>query len=1005
MTRAMLQQGFSLSERRARVKRFPYRLKLNLQMFAIGFTPEQDPVNDALSCDPAMKQVLEAKSAVELLAIKKRLANEPLKEVDRRIYYEAIDARSRADFAAWCVEEAANKEEDAAKTPVGFQVNHATVTIATDAVEPSVAVITDSSGNAMDICLAQAVSITDAGGQASGWFRQPVSRVDAINGNNRIYPRAVYKLTLDSLVQSGFPYAGEHPHPTSMKGMDGRVLFDSKVPNQAVKFRHAEIDPSGVVWAEYKPLETDMGKQVQAMLDAGLPIGFSNRMTGSMVPAKVEGRNVSVAKSLQLFTWDVVLNPAEPDAFSKPLLLTDSAINEILDSIEKGDDAKMNFLTMTLEQLKAWKGSNAGHAEMAMCDSAIAAKEREGALTDELEGLRRKEQERQQAEEATKKKQQAQIALTDAIATLPYDAQVKAALLKKGEAITDTSEVASFVQNEQALVDSILVGTKLAGLGIQQSGRATTIDPTVIVGETAQPWKPIMDKLSAAFDDRYRQLDRNFRVDPKLRDANKAILDRLMSKMERENNEQHSKFMRQLTDSAESIQDGAITDATMSSTGDFAQAPVISLAFMYQAWQDLRFLQLVGAEAFSGTTFKIPVEFQSDDLYTQDDFVTGEYEGIQTEGVETFLLEYGAEWLKRGTLVSKEAQVEMQSGPFSYDVVARNLASLSMRFNRVIDQKLSLEMLHVSDEYEVVTVTNEAVAAAEMTAGASAGLPASTNVTWAVKLLVGYATTAIGKQIPPIVRPRKKVWLDTAGRKQSSLVNDIVGKKGATILTRGTWDPVLGKVNGGDYAVDFENAMVYFVASSAVDNTTGRPTISYSFTKNVNFFDLTIPAALADYPARYYNQLLERFDYQKAYMGAAPRYVTPDFALGSLNAMVHMKTSELFYKWASPEGTRFLKGDMWFAERAGLQLGEMNAPWAAGDKRILLGKTNATRYGVGSPLQIEGPEPYFDPANQRITSAKQYFATQQSAIATPLVIDGNGKSYNPPYRTIKYYNS
>jgi hypothetical protein len=119
--------------------------------------------------------------------------------------------------------------------------------------------------------------------------------------------------------------------------------------------------------------------------------------------------------------------------------------------------------------------------------------------------------------------------------------------------------------------------------------------------------------------------------------------------------------------------------------------------------------------------------------------------------------------------------------------------------------------------------------------------------------------------------------------------------------------------------------------------------------------------------------------------------------------MVNLKIAELFYKWASPDGTNFLKGSMWFANRNGLQLGEMNAPWAAGDKRILLGKTNATRFGVGSPLQIEGPEPYFDPATMKITSAKQYYATEQIALATPLVIDGDGKTYNPPYRTVKFY--
>ncbi|MDO3680630.1 hypothetical protein [Paenibacillus ehimensis] len=985
--------------------------EIDLQLFGgIGFTAGDDePVKDALSDDPRMKQILEATSAVALLAIKKQLANEPLSEVDRRIYYEAVDAKARADFSAWCVEEAAEKEETAAKPLVGFQVNSATVTVTTDSVEPSFAVITDAAGEAMDICLSKAVAITDAEGKSAGWYKQPVSRVDAINGNNRIYPRPVYQPTLDALKQAGFPYAGEHPHPPSMKGMDGRVLFDSKVPNQAVKFRDAYIDQNGVVWAEYKPLDTDMGRQVQAMLDAGLPIGFSNRMTGTMVPTTVEGRKVNVAKSLNLYTWDVVLNPAEPDAFTTPLPLTDSTVTEILDSIsQKGDDPNMNFLSMTLEQLRAWKVGNPGHAEMAMCDAAIAIKEKEAALTDELEQMKKREEERQLAEEAAQKKQQAQTALADAVQALPYDEKVKTAILKKGEAITDALDVPSFIEGEKAVVDAASVVTKLSGLGVQgqKGGQATVIDNSIEITGNPEPWKPIVDNLQTAMDDQIRSRDTNFRVDPKLREANKAIIDRLMKKFERESNPEYTKFMKELTDSAQAIKDGVITDSAATQTGDLAQLPTISMAFMYQVWQDLRFLQLVAAEAFSGTTFKIPVEFQSSDLYTQDDFVLGEFDGIPTEGVETYLLEFGAEWLKRGTLISKEAQIELQKGPFNYDVLARNLANLATRFNRVIDQRLSLEMLHVSDEYEAKMVTNEAVAAAEMTAATpGTNVPIGSNATWIVSLLTRYASGSVGKQVPPIVRPRKKVWLDTTGRKQSATVNDFIAKKGATTLNRGTWDPVLGKISNGDYAVDWENGKVYFAASAGLDNSTNRPVISYSYATNVNFFDLTIPASLVDNPARYYNRLLERIDYQKAYMGAAPRYVTPDFAIGSLNAMVNFKTAELFYKWASPEGTSLLKGEMWFATRAGLNLGEINAPWAAGDQRILIGKTGATRYGVGSPLQMEGPEPYFDKNSMQITSAKQYYATQQSVIATPLVIDSTGKQYNPPYRTIKFFNS
>ncbi|WP_258074311.1 hypothetical protein [Brevibacillus laterosporus] len=975
--------------------------KMNLQYFSkIGFVPGEEPIKDALKDDLLMQQILEASSAIALLSIKKSLANTPLTEVDRQIYYEAIHAKCRSEFGYYDVEEAAQIEKVNSKPNVGFGVESEKMTIATDASEPVMGAVTDSAGEAVDVCVSKAIAIVDQAGKTSGWYKQIVAKVDAINGNMRLYPRGTYEPALKKLKNAGFPYAGEHPHPRSYLTAQGKTMFDSKIPNQCVKFRDAYIDDSGYVWAEYKTIDTDMGRQVQTMIDEGLPIGFSNRMTGVMVPINLHGKTVKVPKSLDIKTWDVLLNPAESESYHSPIALTDSAICEILDSLK--EEETLNFFTMTLSALKDWKKQNPGHVDMAVCDAAIESKEKEQTLTDELEKLRLEKQKRDQQEEANRKKKEAQKALVDAVNELSYDKQVKDGLLQKGAAITDASEVASFIDTEKAFVDAIQIDRRKQSLGIS-SGRAAIVNQEVQVGAEGQPWKPIMDNLMAAFDDRLRSTERNFHVDTEMRKANTEILDRVMAKMERDNHEQYRRHMQDLTDSAQSIENGAITDSAMSSTGDFAQAALISRAFMYQVWQDLKFAQLAMAEPFSGSTYKIPVEFQGHDLYTQDDFVTGEYEGIITEGVETFFLEFAAEWFKRGTLLSKEALTELQSGPMNYDSLARNLANLAARFQRVKDQKLGLEMIHVSDEYNAKTVTNEKVEVAEFTK-ASGNVPSGSNVAFIATMLCGNPSGTVTKQVLPIVRPRTKVWLDQFGRKQSAIVNDIVVKVGSTVLQRGTWDPIKKLINNGDYAIDFENAKAYFTESSGVSESK-LPTLTYAYATNVSFFDLTVPTSYNGRSSLYYNKLLEQLDYEKAYMGSAPRYVTPDFALGSLNAMVNLKNAELFYKWASPEGTNLLKGKMWFADRNGLDIGEMNTPWAAGDQRILLGKVNATRLGIGSPMAIEGPEAYYDPKTTRITSARQYFATEQVAIATPLVIDDAGNTYNPPYRTIKLFNS
>jgi hypothetical protein len=207
--------------------------------------PGQEPVKDALSDDSVMKEILDCKTAVELLVVKKKIAITPLTEIDRRIYTEAIEAKCRQDFGSYNVEYAAKQEQE--KPPVGFQVANATVTIATDSAQ--VGVLTDQAGEQQDICFANAVPITDGQGRPSGWYKQIVSKVDSLNGNNRLYPRPVYGSALEDLKKAGFPYAGEHPHPPHYKGKDGRVQFKSSVPNQAVRFRNAEIDSHGNVWA------------------------------------------------------------------------------------------------------------------------------------------------------------------------------------------------------------------------------------------------------------------------------------------------------------------------------------------------------------------------------------------------------------------------------------------------------------------------------------------------------------------------------------------------------------------------------------------------------------------------------------------------------------------------------------------------------------------------------------------------------------------------------------
>lgn len=89
-----------------------------------------------------------------------------------------------------------------------------------------------------DFCLEKAETILDEQGQKSGWYKQIVAKVDNINGNNNLYPKQVYQDALEELKKQGFPYAGEHPHPTPYRGADGKIALVNKNWTLKLYFRH-----------------------------------------------------------------------------------------------------------------------------------------------------------------------------------------------------------------------------------------------------------------------------------------------------------------------------------------------------------------------------------------------------------------------------------------------------------------------------------------------------------------------------------------------------------------------------------------------------------------------------------------------------------------------------------------------------------------------------------------------------------------------------------------------
>ncbi len=90
-----------------------------------------------------------------------------------------------------------------------------------------------------------------------------------------------------------------------------------------MKFRDAYIDEQNNVWAEYMPLDTEWEDKSKHFFRQWFAYRIFKQNEGSSKREKRNGKTVQIAKKLKLYTWDVVLNPAEKSALQLPIVLDD----------------------------------------------------------------------------------------------------------------------------------------------------------------------------------------------------------------------------------------------------------------------------------------------------------------------------------------------------------------------------------------------------------------------------------------------------------------------------------------------------------------------------------------------------------------------------------------------------------------------------------------------------------------------------------------------------------
>jgi Zn-finger nucleic acid-binding protein len=896
--------------------------------------------------------------------------------------------------------------------------------------------------------------------------RFKATKVNVINDNNRLYPNEVMTDAVDrskkSYVETG-KMVGETPHPKSFKGKNGQVVFDTKLENSVIKGRNLFMK-NGEVFLDAEILETTKGKDLKVLIDQKVPVGISMRALGNSVQRNINGKVVDIATFLDIQSFDIVMNPAT-EGCGVVEVLTDSQVQEILDEsvvedgiqhtepmcpscnvqlnpVDPDNDGDIdfyecptcggiffadNYLSSSINaSTELRKMNTSDYDRYSQAQNYLAAKKASNnTVTDSKKGddivdrndlLKlinedpelRKAMEgiavqtakpaldaveaQKQEEEKAKARIEAKTFVDEKIAALKEKMDDKVI-----KVITDAVGEPENKEQAQVVLDAALkvvndasAAQILAGLGYD--GKTTGEGGIVHVtsGESAKPWMDHVDKLVAAFDDYGAQFGNNH--DDSLRKYNRKFVDKILEKYET------TIGGKALTDSVEGFEN--LSDSVSVTTAQLLNQPTILTAVLIQAFQDVESLQFLMSDTFQGSEWRIPVEtFTSaatPNLATGLlDILVPENTGIPESSINLTWQSYNPSWRRNAVSLTTDVVNQLKSGPAKYEAIARAIYHIGEDKRRKLDNASYYEMILASDEYQPLVIASESVATDHLLTVSN-----DTNVTFKA-LLNGKGALELTKGTNPIIRPRTKNVIQPNGQVQQIVINQF-GVSGGTANPQvmGYLDSN-GNIAGTNatYAVDWENGIVYFNAASGVD-ATHLPSVNYSAVTNYDRWSMSVPSGMK--AEDYYNTLLQRLTNTSAIMGSAPRYKKPNLAIFSLNAATFIENASIFYKLASPDGTRLIPTSNYFGERSGMNLAKINSPWVVGDGRILLTQKGSTRYGVETPYVIEGPYPKYDPTTGQIIDAKLWYGRENSVLCTPQVTDVSGNIINPVSRTIKF---
>jgi len=330
--------------------------------------------------------------------------------------------------------------------------------------------VTESAGKAakgqrFTETIEQTLTVTEATQASGGRAVKAIGiTADVINANGRRYPRRVLAEAVarlnghlhESNGQGQFVTTGEAEHPSD-KGQRASIL------ETVVKWQAASLDAPGKVLLEGVILPTAKGRDVQVLVEAGVPIGVSMRGYGTSRTIQLDGESVQEVTELTIKGFDLVAQPSDPNG-------------AIVEAQQDEGTQVQETQTVTEEEKKA--------LEEAQRKLQVELEESKKALADQAKQL--EEARKAETELAARKQaEQVEAAITESTKDLKYGDALNAAFVEavRSAKPADPAAVKALVEAKRVEYDAIVSAAKLGGMG---KGDVKVTGP-VFERETGQP--------------------------------------------------------------------------------------------------------------------------------------------------------------------------------------------------------------------------------------------------------------------------------------------------------------------------------------------------------------------------------------------------------------------------------------------------------------------------------------------------------------------------------------